>query len=313
MKSNVSGQFIGAQMINAATGAAFTGTVTVYVTGDNGTQTLGSVGSGICAHKGNGYHSYVPSQAETNFGHNAFTFVGTGAIPATGQLYTNFPQTVDNKTGITAGTITTVTNLTTNNDKTGYGLSNAALTAIWDALTSGMATSGSIGKKLADWVVGTIDTYTGNTKQTGDTYALANGANGFAATKTVVDAIKVKTDNLPSDPADQSLIVAATDVLGVAIAALNNLSIADVQTGLTNQGYTSGRAPNLDALTIIDVRMLLALKILKNKLITDKVTGILTVYDDDDSTPLVSGPIWKNAAGTIPYDGTGVERRDRLT
>ncbi|MFA6043370.1 MAG: carboxypeptidase-like regulatory domain-containing protein [Phycisphaerales bacterium] len=40
--------------------------------------------------------------------------------------------------------------------------------AVWNALTSGMTTVGSIGKKLADWVVGTIDTYTGNTKQTAD-------------------------------------------------------------------------------------------------------------------------------------------------
>ena len=35
----------------------------------------------------------------------------------------------------------------------------------------------------------TITTYTGNTKQTGDTYALANGATGFAAIDTVVDSI----------------------------------------------------------------------------------------------------------------------------
>lgn len=32
------------------------------------------------------------------------------------------------------------------------------------------------------------------------------------------------------------------------IAALNDLSIADVQTALTNQGYTAARAPNLDNL-----------------------------------------------------------------
>ncbi len=37
---------------------------------------------------------------------------------------------------------------------------------------------------------------------------------------TVVDAIKLKTDNLPSDPADQSLIIAATDALAALIDAL---------------------------------------------------------------------------------------------
>lgn len=42
----------------------------------------------------------------------------------------------------------------TNNDKTGYGLSAAAVQAIWDALTSALTTAGSIGKKLADWILG---------------------------------------------------------------------------------------------------------------------------------------------------------------
>jgi len=95
MKKNVAGQAIGAQMITIADGSNFTGTVTVYITGDNGTQTIGSVGSGICTHKGNGYHSYTPSQAETNYDHIAWTFVGTGAITASPQNYTTFPQTGD--------------------------------------------------------------------------------------------------------------------------------------------------------------------------------------------------------------------------
>lgn len=38
--------------------------------------------------------------------------------------------------------------VTTNNDKTGYGLSAAAVQAIWDALTSALTTVGSIGKLL---------------------------------------------------------------------------------------------------------------------------------------------------------------------
>jgi len=95
MKKNVASQSIGAQMVDATTGAAFTSTTTVYVTGDNGTQAIGSVGSGVCTHEGNGYHSYAPAQAETNYDHIAFTFIGTGAIPATVQLYTDFPQTGD--------------------------------------------------------------------------------------------------------------------------------------------------------------------------------------------------------------------------
>lgn len=88
MRKNISGQKIGAQLVSATDGSAFTGTVTVRVTIDAGTQTLGSVGSGICTHEGNGFHTYAPAQAETNGDHLAFTFTGTGAIPATIQLYT---------------------------------------------------------------------------------------------------------------------------------------------------------------------------------------------------------------------------------
>jgi hypothetical protein len=95
MKRNTSGQVIGAQMVTAADGTPFTGTVDVLITGDDGSQTAGSVNSGEATHKGNGYHSYAPSQAETNFDHVAFTFVGTGAVPVTVQAYTSFPQTGD--------------------------------------------------------------------------------------------------------------------------------------------------------------------------------------------------------------------------
>lgn len=103
MKKNIASQKIGAQMITAADGTAFTGTVTVYVTGDAGTQAIGSVGSGVCTHEGNGYHTYAPSQAETNYDLVAFTFIGTGAIPTTIQLFSRpttglLAPTVDGRT-----------------------------------------------------------------------------------------------------------------------------------------------------------------------------------------------------------------------
>lgn len=93
-------------MTSASDGSNFTGSVTVYVTGDGGTQAVGSVGSGACTHEGNGYHTYTPAQAETNYDHVAFTFTGTGAISATKDYYTTFPQTGDSysRLGAPAGT-----------------------------------------------------------------------------------------------------------------------------------------------------------------------------------------------------------------
>lgn len=56
MRKNASGQIVGAQLINKSDGTpCTTGTTTVYVTGDGGTQAAGSVGSGACAHEGNGF------------------------------------------------------------------------------------------------------------------------------------------------------------------------------------------------------------------------------------------------------------------
>lgn len=87
MIRNTAGQFIGAQMLDT-TGAAFAGTVTVYLTLDAGTQAIGTVGAGVCTLEGNGYYTYRPSTAETSADLIAFTFVGTGAIPVTIQVVT---------------------------------------------------------------------------------------------------------------------------------------------------------------------------------------------------------------------------------
>lgn len=54
------------------------------------------------------------------------------------------------------GSVTAGVTVTTNNDKTGYGLSAAAVQAVWDALTSALTTAGSIGKLLVDNINATI-------------------------------------------------------------------------------------------------------------------------------------------------------------
>lgn len=53
-------------------------------------------------------------------------------------------------------------------------------------------------------------------------------------------------------------------------------------------------------------------KVLRNKSVTDSVTGRMTVYDDDGVTPLLVANLYQDAAGTTPYAGKGAERRERL-
>lgn len=94
-RKNTASQVVGAQLLNASGNTAFTGAVTCYVTGDGGTQSIGSVGSGVCTHEGNGYHTYTPSQAETNFETVAYTFIGSGASPVTVELYPGLLTSAD--------------------------------------------------------------------------------------------------------------------------------------------------------------------------------------------------------------------------
>lgn len=88
MLKNTAGQTVSGQLINASTGADFSGTVTVYVTGDGGTQNVGTVAAGVCTSSGKGLFTYAPSQAETNYSYVDYTFTGTGAISSTTHIYT---------------------------------------------------------------------------------------------------------------------------------------------------------------------------------------------------------------------------------
>lgn len=53
-------------------------------------------------------------------------------------------------------------------------------------------------------------------------------------------------------------------------------------------------------------------KILRNKAVTSPTTGKMTIYDDDGVTPFLSGDIFEDEDGTIPYKRDGIERRERL-
>ena len=88
MLKNTAGQSVGAQLVRRDTGAAFTGQARVAITIDGGVQD--TTPSSVVVHEGLGYHSYDPSQAETNGDHLAFTFddASGDAIPDTIQLYT---------------------------------------------------------------------------------------------------------------------------------------------------------------------------------------------------------------------------------
>lgn len=86
----------------------------------------------------------------------------------------------------------------------------------------------------------------------------------------------------------------------VSIEIGNSAGLIVVETGV------SGLTPE-ESETLV-----LALKLLRNKQITDPVTGKLTVYDDDGTTVLLQADLFEDSAGAQAYRGQGAERRERL-
>lgn len=109
--------------------------------------------------------------------------------------------------------------------------------------------------------------------------------------------------------ADGSTAVARTTA---GVANLGNGAYgADIAL---NESTTSLKWDNGTGLYAIEEvsASVLAAKILRNKMITNPSTGVITIYDDDGTTPLLTANIYEDASGAQPYRGQGAERRDRL-
>ena len=101
MRKNVASQYVAAQLVSSSDGSAVTtGTTTVYVTVDGGTQ--GS-GAGVIVHEGQGQWIYEPTQAETNGDHVAFTFSNSSAVSTCVNVYpVSFDYTDAVRIGLTS-------------------------------------------------------------------------------------------------------------------------------------------------------------------------------------------------------------------
>lgn len=85
MRKNEAGQVVAFQAVSSTDGSAVTtGSPTVYVTIDGGTQ---ATGTNTAIHEGQGAWTYVPTQAETNGDHIVFTFTLSGCINQSVNVY----------------------------------------------------------------------------------------------------------------------------------------------------------------------------------------------------------------------------------
>ena len=179
----------------------------------------------------------------------------------------------------------------------GAGLTNINLPNQTMDITGNL--SGSVGS-----VTGAVGSVTGHTAQTGDTYALANGAAGFVAIDTVVDSILVDTADmqpkLGSPAADLAADLAAVKVdtaatlvdtaeIGAAgagltalasaanLAALNDISVADILTTQMTEAYSAdGAAPTITQSLMLIQQTLGDFAIAGTTLTVKKVDGSTT-------------------------------------
>lgn len=149
---------------------------------------------------------------------------------------------------LSSGTVT----VGTNNDKTGYGLSSAAVQAIWDALTSALTTVGSIGKRLADNV--DVATSTRSTYAGADTAGTTTLLSRIASAITLSGgAVTVGTNNDKtgyglSSTAVQAIWDAATSAL-TTVGSIGKWIVDKIDvvlsTRLASAGYTAPDNTNI--------------------------------------------------------------------
>ena len=173
-----------------------------------------------------------------------------------------------------AQTVATVTTLTGHTPQTGDSFARI-----------GVAGAGLININLPDQIMditgnlsGSVGSLVGHTPQTGDTFGLANGANGFVS-------IDIKTTNLPPDPADQSLIIAATDANLAAINALNDF---DPTAQLAESYAANGVAPTSVQIWFAIHQMLMDFGITGTTWTVRKLDGLATAFVvtlDDATNP----------------------------
>ena len=106
--------------------------------------------------------------------------------------------------------------------------------------------------------------------------------------------------------------LSAGQIVGIRITAV----VATVSGTSVVWQDTADTALPSDILTQItgtlEPNVLLALQLLRNKVVTDPATGVMTIYADNGTDVLFTANIYQDVAGTVPFTGTGANRRNRL-
>jgi hypothetical protein len=296
MRKNVASQVVCAQLTSKTDGSAVTaGTTTVYVTGDGGTQ---ASGGGTVTHEGQGCWSYVPTQAETNYNHVAFTFVNTSAVSVTVNVYTvgfdphgQIPANVTHYGG-SAGTFSGGRPEVNSTHFAGTAFASAFFPA--DVVRiSGDSTAAD---NLESYCDGTTPMPVNATQLSGDATAADNAeaffdGTGYAGTNNVIPTVTTVTNAVTTTGGLDAAGVRSA--VGLASANLDT-QLADIATDAASAASGSGAlaaaqseptsVPAADATPLEKIGWLYTLH--RNK--RTQNSGTETVYADDGTTVIAT-------------------------
>lgn len=267
MRKNTASQVVTAQLNSATDGSAVTsGTTTVYVLGDGGTQ---ASGGGTVTHEGQGCWSYVPTQAETNYDHVAYTFTNSSAISQTVQawpiLWDNSRPSVDTDswvgTTLTAATaggypqvdvaLVLATPAEASSGRFEVILGNVAHGGASSTLTlssatvSGNLTAGNVAAEFVGNMTGSVGSVTGGLNTTGGTITTLDGLDTAQDTQhsTTQSAITALQADLPTTPTK------GVQLANFPFLMVDSTDFNTPETGLTVSGTISKDGGSFSALT----------------------------------------------------------------
>jgi hypothetical protein len=243
--------------------------------------------------------------------------IDNDAASASGTV--TFPNaTLASTTNITAGTITTVTNLT--NAPTAGDLTATMKTSVTTAATAATPTAAA--------VTGAVGSVTGNvggnvTGSVGSVVGAVGSVTGLTASNldaTISSRLASASYTAPPSAAANASQVRTeltTELARIDVATSTRLASASYTAPLDAAGTRTAvglATANLDTQLAAELaQATLARKILQSRTETNPATGVMTIYDDDGTTPLYTANIYTDVAGATLYAGTAaVNRRNAL-
>jgi len=283
-RKNTSGQYIHVQGVDATTGGIKSGVTWTVRRCIDGTF---AAATGTATEDGTtGWYKFALSQADTNGNNIAFNFTGTGAIPQTVNIVTTACDPTSTAFGLS---IAKTTNITGFNDIAATAVvSSGAITTSGGAVSTVTAVTNSVTLPTipADWIT--------------SSGVAASAVIEIQSGLSTLDAAGVRgAVGMASANLDTQLGVIATDTttdIPAQIAALNNLSSADVTAAVPTATQNADALLNRDMAAVSDTNSrspLNALRFLRNK--WGSVAGTLTIYAEDDTTPKWSAALTSDA------------------